>query len=39
MDYTRYIKAKVQLTTFNKIDTTRLQQFRKESVYDKIQQV
>ena len=37
MDYTRYIKAKVRLATFNNIDITGLEQFHKESVYDKFQ--
>jgi len=37
MDCTRQFEAKVRLTTFNKVNITRLKQFHKESVYDKIQ--
>ena len=37
MDCTRQFEAKERLTTFNKVDITRLKQFHKESVYDKIQ--
>jgi len=34
MDYTRWIKTKVRLTTLDNIDITGLEQFHKKSVYN-----